>query len=59
ADGRMRVEMLFEGEQHACEQVLSFGARAEVIEPASLRTLVHATALRIAEQYAAPVAALA
>ncbi len=59
ADGRMRVEMLFEGEQHACEQVLSFGTRAEVIEPVSLRALVHETARRITAQYAEPVAALA
>lgn len=58
-DGRMRVEMLFEGEQHACEQILCFGTRAEVIEPAALRTLVHETAQRIVVQYAEPVAALA
>jgi predicted DNA-binding transcriptional regulator YafY len=40
ADGWARVAMLFEEEHYACEYVLSFGPRIEVLEPGRLRDLV-------------------
>src|SRR5215207_5002996 len=40
ADGWLRVDMLFEEERTACEHVLSFGPRIEVLKPQPLRDLV-------------------
>jgi len=41
--GWVRLEMLFEGEHNACEYVLGFGPRIEVLEPAALREhVIHA-----------------
>jgi len=37
ADGRVRVQMQFELEAHACAFVLSFGPRVELIDPPHLR----------------------
>jgi predicted DNA-binding transcriptional regulator YafY len=50
--GWLRVEMLFEEEHSACEYVLSFGPRIEVLDPASLRELVRQAAEGIAALYA-------
>jgi predicted DNA-binding transcriptional regulator YafY len=50
--GWMTVEMQFETEQSACEHVLSFGARVEVVAPAQLRELVIQAARQIAAHYA-------
>jgi predicted DNA-binding transcriptional regulator YafY len=52
ADGWVRVEMLFEEEHNACEYVLSFGSRLEVLEPRALRELVIAAAVGIVALYA-------
>ena len=52
ADGWLRVDMLFEEEHNACEYVLSFGPRIEVLEPQSLRELVRQAAERIVALYA-------
>ena len=43
--------MLFEEEHNACEYVLSFGSRVEVLEPQSLRQLVWREAQAIAALY--------
>jgi predicted DNA-binding transcriptional regulator YafY len=51
-DGWLRVEMIFDAEHSACEFVLSFGARVEVLEPASLRQLVMRAAEDIVTLYA-------
>jgi len=52
AEGRLRVDMLFEEEHNACEYVLSFGPRIEVLEPQSLRELVRQAAEGIVALYA-------
>ncbi|MFN8502661.1 helix-turn-helix transcriptional regulator [Kouleothrix sp.] len=52
--GMLRVEMLFEGEQHACEYVLGFGSRAEVLAPPALRALVLETARQVVARYEQP-----
>jgi predicted DNA-binding transcriptional regulator YafY len=52
ADGWLRVNMLFEEEHNACEYVLSFGPRIEVLEPPTLRDLVRQAAEGIAALYA-------
>jgi predicted DNA-binding transcriptional regulator YafY len=44
--------MLFEEEHNACEYVLSFGSRIEVLEPQSLRDLVSHAAEGIVALYA-------
>ncbi len=51
-DGWIRLEMVFEEEHGACEFVLSFGPRIEVIEPPALREQVIAAAAGIACLYA-------
>jgi predicted DNA-binding transcriptional regulator YafY len=51
ADGRVQVEVLFEGQQHAREYVLGFGTQLEVLAPAELREYVTATARAIVEFY--------
>jgi predicted DNA-binding transcriptional regulator YafY len=48
------VDMLFEEEHNACEYVLSFGPRIEVLEPQSLRDLVRHAAEGIVALYARP-----
>ena len=50
--GWLRVDMLFEEEHNACEYVLSFGPRIEVLEPLSLRALVRHAAEGIVALYA-------
>lgn len=50
--GWMQVEMLFEGQLNACEYVLGFGPRVEVIAPAALRAQVISTAQQIVALYA-------
>jgi predicted DNA-binding transcriptional regulator YafY len=52
ANGWLRVAMLFEEEHNACEYVLSFGPRIEVLEPQSLRELVRREAEGIVALYA-------
>jgi predicted DNA-binding transcriptional regulator YafY len=52
SDGWLRVAMLFEEEHNACEYVLSFGPRIEVLAPQSLRDLVQHAAQGIAALYA-------
>src|SRR5215213_4341861 len=52
ADGWLRVDMMFNAEHNACEYVLSFGPRVEVLEPDSLRTLVRRAAEGIVALYA-------
>jgi len=52
ADGWLRVDMMFNAEHNACEYVLSFGPRVEVLEPDSLRELVGRAAEGIAALYA-------
>jgi len=49
--GWMVLEMLFETEHSACEHVLSFGPRIEVLAPARLRELVIETARQIVARY--------
>lgn len=49
--GHMRVEMLFEGLHSACEYVLGFGPRIEVLAPVALRDLVLATARQVVAVY--------
>ncbi len=49
--GWMVLEMLFEGEHNACEHVLSFGPRIEVLAPARLRELVIEAARQIIAHY--------
>jgi predicted DNA-binding transcriptional regulator YafY len=51
ADGWLRVAMLFEEEHNACEYVLSFGPRLEVLEPQALRELVSRAAQATAVLY--------
>ena len=51
ADGWVRVSMLFEEEHNACEYVLSFGSRMEVVEPQALRDKVIQAAESIVELY--------
>jgi predicted DNA-binding transcriptional regulator YafY len=51
ADGWLRVAMLFEEEHNACEYVLSFGPRLEVLEPPALRELVSCEAQATAALY--------
>jgi predicted DNA-binding transcriptional regulator YafY len=51
AGGWLRVEMLFEEEHSACEYVLSFGPRIEVLEPQPLRDMIRKAAEGIAALY--------
>lgn len=51
-DGWTRVTMCFEGEHNACEYVLSFGSRMEVLEPLTLREKVIQEAENIIQFYA-------
>jgi predicted DNA-binding transcriptional regulator YafY len=51
AGGWIPLAMLFEGERNACEYVLSFGARIEVVEPPALRELVIQAAAGILARY--------
>jgi predicted DNA-binding transcriptional regulator YafY len=44
--------MQFEGEQGACEYVVSFGSQIEVVEPTSLRDRVIEVAESILKHYA-------
>jgi predicted DNA-binding transcriptional regulator YafY len=50
--GWVRLEMLFEEQHSACEYVLSYATRMEVIEPPALRELVVHAAEGIVELYA-------
>jgi predicted DNA-binding transcriptional regulator YafY len=50
--GWVRLEMLFEEQHSACEYVLSYATRIEVLEPAALRELVIRAAEGIAAMYA-------
>jgi predicted DNA-binding transcriptional regulator YafY len=52
SDGWVPLAMVFEGEHNACEYVLSFGARIEVVEPEALRELVICAAQSILTLYA-------
>jgi predicted DNA-binding transcriptional regulator YafY len=52
ADGWVPVEMQFDGEHVACEYVLSFGPRAEVVEPEELRKKVIEAAEGVVALYA-------
>jgi predicted DNA-binding transcriptional regulator YafY len=52
ADGWVRLSIQFENEQGACENVVSFGAQIEVVEPASLREKVIQVAQDILTHYA-------
>jgi predicted DNA-binding transcriptional regulator YafY len=52
ADGWLSVAMLFEEEHTACEYVLRFGPRVEVVEPQALRERVMDAAQRIVALYA-------
>jgi predicted DNA-binding transcriptional regulator YafY len=52
ADGWLRVDMIFNAEHSACEYVLSFGPRIEVLAPQSLRDLVRQAAEGIVALYA-------
>ncbi|HJZ46597.1 MAG TPA: YafY family protein [Roseiflexaceae bacterium] len=52
AEGWLHIAMLFEEEHNACEYVLSFGPRLEVLEPQSLRELVRREAAGIVALYA-------
>jgi predicted DNA-binding transcriptional regulator YafY len=51
-DGRVRVQMRFEGQHNACEYVLSYGTQIEVLEPPELRELVIRAAESIVAFYA-------
>jgi predicted DNA-binding transcriptional regulator YafY len=50
-DGRVEVSMRFQFEEEACEYALGFGARAEVVDPPSLREKVRAAAQEVIEFY--------
>jgi predicted DNA-binding transcriptional regulator YafY len=52
SDGWVTVCMLFEEEHNACEYVLRFGRRVQVVEPASLRAAVIQEAESIVALYA-------
>src|SRR4051794_24509558 len=52
ADGWLQVDMMFDAEHSACEYVLSFGPRVEVLEPPALRELVRRSAEGIVTLYA-------
>jgi predicted DNA-binding transcriptional regulator YafY len=54
ADGWRQVQMLFEEQLSACEYVLGFGPRVEVLEPQSFRELVRQAAEGIVALYANP-----
>ena len=58
ADGLVTAEMIFEDEHNACEFVLGFGPRLEVLDPPSLRAQVIATAKGIVALYARPTEAI-
>lgn len=51
-DGWVRLSMQFQEEQGACEYVVSFGSRIEVVEPAALREKVIQVAESILTLYA-------
>jgi predicted DNA-binding transcriptional regulator YafY len=50
-DGWVKVSMRFDVEEVACEYVLSFGTRMEVLEPEALRDMVINSAKGIIEFY--------
>jgi predicted DNA-binding transcriptional regulator YafY len=50
-DGWTKVRAEFEDEEHACFVALGMGARAEVLEPATLRARVIASAAAVAARY--------
>lgn len=52
ADGRQRVAVVFESEEEACAQCLSFGPQLEVLTPYHLRQQVIEQAKAIVAQYA-------
>ncbi|MCB0084998.1 MAG: YafY family transcriptional regulator [Caldilineaceae bacterium] len=52
ADGRQRVTLVFESEEEACAQCLSFGAQVEVVTPYPLRQMVIERAKATVAQYA-------
>jgi predicted DNA-binding transcriptional regulator YafY len=52
AEGWVRLEMLFEEEHSACEYVLSYGTRMEVLAPPALRELVVRAAEEVVALYA-------
>jgi len=54
-DGWVRLDMLFEGEHNACEYVLGFGPRIEVLEPAALREQIIRAAEGIIARYSSTV----
>ena len=51
AEGRVRLEMLFEEEHSACEYVLSYATLIEVVEPPALRELVVRAAEGVVAMY--------
>jgi predicted DNA-binding transcriptional regulator YafY len=51
ADGWTKLDMRFDAEEEACQFALSLGAQAEVLEPASLRERVIASAKDLLEHY--------
>ncbi|HEV2803119.1 MAG TPA: YafY family protein [Pyrinomonadaceae bacterium] len=51
-DGRVEVWLGFDAEEMACEYALSFGTQLEVLEPATLRERVEATAQSVVDFYA-------
>jgi predicted DNA-binding transcriptional regulator YafY len=51
ADGRVQLEVLLEGQQHAREYVLGFGAQVEVLAPAELRVQIIEAAAAITALY--------
>jgi predicted DNA-binding transcriptional regulator YafY len=57
ADGWTKLQMRFDAEEEACQFALSLGAQAEVLEPASVREKVVATAEDLLRRYARKTAA--
>jgi predicted DNA-binding transcriptional regulator YafY len=55
--GWIKVSVGFDVDEMACEYALSFGAKLEVIDPASLRDKVIAKAKEVLEFYGARSAA--
>jgi len=51
-DGRQRATIIFETEEEACTQCLSFGAQLEVVTPFHLRQMVIERAKAMVAQYA-------
>lgn len=50
-DGWCEVAIMFEGEEEACETVLSFGSQIEVLEPFALREQVYVRAMATVARY--------